>query len=304
MSSAPCTIVLNSNAGKLGLRPGAEQIQQMADRIGLDAEVCVLPSAEAMRPFVRRQVEAGADRIGIAGGDGTVALAVQELAHTNTALGILTQGTFNNFATALHLPMEMPEALRVLKEGIVREVSLGKVEAVRHVNQEQFRQFFTEAAGTGLFADGLALYGAGNGKNLLRGLFLLTQMLFSLQAHRVRLVLDGAVQIEQRAVLCAVANAYRMSYAVAVAPEAKLTDAVLDVVIVGNLSVRELLPYFLAMRAQTHLNLPKVQTLQASEVRIETRRPQNVHCDDQVIGTTPVTLTLQPRALKVLVSEL
>jgi diacylglycerol kinase family enzyme len=104
-------------------------------------------------------------------------------------------------------------------------------------------------------------------------------------------------------VLCAVANTYRMSYGVAVAPEATLTDGVLDVVAIGNLSVRELLPYFRAMRAQTHLSLPKVRTLQAAEVHIETRRPQNVHCDDQVIGTTPVTLTLQPRALKVLVPE-
>ena len=94
-----------------------------------------------------------------------------------------------------------------------------------------------------------------------------------------------------------------MSYGVPVAPNAKLTDSVLDIVAVGNLSVRELLPYFRAMRAQTHGSLPKVRTLQAREVRIETRRPQNVHCDDQVIGTTPVTLTLQPRALKVLVPD-
>jgi hypothetical protein len=30
----------------------------------------------------------------------------------------------------------------------------------------------------------------------------------------------------------------------------------------------------------------------------------NVHCDDRVIGTTPVTITAQPRALKVLVDRL
>jgi diacylglycerol kinase family enzyme len=95
-----------------------------------------------------------------------------------------------------------------------------------------------------------------------------------------------------------------MSYGVAVAPNAKLTDDVLDVVVVGDLSLRELLPYFRSMRAQTHQNLPKVRTLQAREIRIVTRRSQNVHCDDQVVGTTPVTLTIQPRALKVLVPEL
>jgi diacylglycerol kinase family enzyme len=175
--ASPRTIVLNSNAGKLGIRAGRDQIQQMADRIGLNAEVCVLPSAEAMRPFVRRLIDAGASCIGIAGGDGTVSLAVQELAHTRTALAILPQGTFNNFATALRLPMDLPAALRVLKEGKVREVSLGKVEAVRREDHAPSRHYFTEAAGVGLFADALALYGSGGGKNMLRGAAVLTRLI-------------------------------------------------------------------------------------------------------------------------------
>ncbi|MES2460278.1 MAG: diacylglycerol kinase family protein [Armatimonadota bacterium] len=303
---APCQILLNNKAGKLHPRAGADQILQMAEQIDLQAEVHIMPSADAMRPFVRRLVEAGADRIGIAGGDGTVALAVQELAHMDTALGILPQGTFNNFATALRLPMDLPAALRVLKEGVVREVSLGKVESIGKPNQAEpsIRHYFTEAAGVGLFADALALYGAGGGKNMLRGMAVLTRLVLSLKAHRVRLVLDGKAEPEQPMVLCAVANTYRMSYGVAVAPGAKLTDEVLDVVTVGDLAVGELMPYFRAMRSQTHQNLPKVRTLQAREVRIETRRSQNIHCDDQVVGTTPTTLTLQPRALKVLVPEL
>lgn len=304
--ASPCQILLNNSAGKLRPRASIEHIQQLADQLDLPAEVHVMPSAEATQLFVRRLVESGADRIGIAGGDGTVSLAVQELAHTNAALGILPQGTFNNFATALRLPMDLPSALRVLKEGVVREVSLGRIQDVRHAanKKKESRYYFTEAAGVGLFADALALYGSGGGKNMLRGMTVLTRLILSLKAHRVRLVLDGVAQPEERMVLCAVANTYRMSYGMAVAPGAKLTDDVLDVVVVGNLSAKELLPYFRAMRAQTHQNLPKVRTLQAREVRIETRRSQNVHCDDQVVGVTPVTMTLHPRALKVLVSEL
>lgn len=274
----------------------------MAEEIGLHAQVSALPSQDALLPTVRRLIDAGTERIAIAGGDGTVSLAVQEMAHTGTILGILPQGTFNNFATALHLPLSLPEALRVLKDGAVREVSLGKVEAQQ--SQMQQARYFTEASGIGLFADALALYGAGSGKNIWRGLSVVARLAFSLQAHRVRLILDGEAQPDQRLAMCTAANAYRMSYGVAVAPEARLTDDVLDVVSVGDLTVRELLPYFRAMRAQTHLTLPKVATTQAREIRIESRRRLNVHCDDQVVGTTPATITLQPRALKVLVSAL
>ena len=247
-----CTILLNTRAGALKARPSLAQIQQMAQEIGLDTDVVAVPSAEEMRPLVGQLVRAGVEKIAVAGGDGTVSLAVQELAHSDTALGILPQGTFNNFATALRLPLNLPAALRVVRDGHVHAVSLGKVGD----------RYFTEAAGVGLFADALALYGEGGGKNFLRGLATLLRLALSVRARLLRLTLDGEFH-EERAVLCTVANTYRMGYAVAIAPEAKLTDDVLDVVLVGDLTPRELLAYFRAFRAQLHPSLPKVTTLRA-----------------------------------------
>lgn len=288
-----CTILMNSRAGALHATAGPDQVRDLVREIGLDAEVRGTESAEEMRQTIRRLVAQGAERIAVAGGDGTVALAVQELAHRPTVLGILPQGTANNFATALRLPHDLPSALRVLHDGVVRSVDLGKIGD----------RYFTEAAGVGIFADCLALYGAGTNKNFVRGLYALTRVVLSLRARRLRLILDGEPHVE-RATLCIVANTFRMAYAIPVAPGAKLTDDALDVVVVGDLKLGELIPYYRAFRAQQHASLPKVSLLRAKEVRIETRRPVNVHCDDTVVGTTPVTITSQPRALKVLVDRL
>jgi diacylglycerol kinase (ATP) len=288
-----CVILLNARAGALKGRPGVAQIQQMAGQIGLEADVIAVPSAQEMRPLVRQMVQAGVKTIAVAGGDGTVSLAVQELAHTDTALGILPQGTFNNFATALRLPLNLPGALRVLRDGHVHEVSLGKVG----------ERYFTEAAGVGLFADALALYGHGGGKDFLRGLTTLMRLSLSARARTLHLTLDGE-QHEERAVMCTVANTYRMSYAVAIAPEAKLTDDVLDVILVGDLTPREWLTYFRAFRAQVHAALPKVKTLQAKQIEVSADRSLNVHSDDQIVGTTPFRACAQPGALKVLLDRL
>ena len=289
-----CAILLNARTGALRGRPGVEQIQQMARQIGLDADVVAVPSAQEMRPLVRQLVRAGVKTVAVAGGDGTVSLAVQELAHTDTALGILPQGTFNNFATALRLPLNLPGALRVLRDGHVHEVSLGKVGGQR---------YFTEAAGVGLFADALALYGHGGGKDFLRGLATLLRLSLSVRARTLHLTLDGERR-EERAVMCTAANTYRMSYAVAIAPEAKLTDDVLDVILVGDLTPREWLTYFRAFRAQVHAALPKVKTMRAKEIGVAADRPLNVHCDDRLVGTTPFQASAQPRALKVLLDRL
>lgn len=290
--STPCTILVNNRAGFL-TSTTVEQLCQAAEQAELDCEVVPTHSPEEMCAVIRRLVAGGAERLAVAGGDGTIAHAVQVLAHQRTVLGILPQGTANNFATALRLPTDLPSAMRVLRDGEVREVDLGKVGS----------RYFTEAAGVGLFADVLALYGAGTNKNFLRALYAMTRVVLSMRAQRLRLYVDGELHVE-RAVMATVANTFRMGVSAPMAPCAKVTDGRLDVVVVGDLKRRELVPYYRAIRAQLHLDLPKVSSVQAREVRIEAARRMNVHADDRVVATTPVTITAQPGALRVLVDRL
>lgn len=291
--NAHCTILLNHKAGALHPTATREQVEEMVAHLQLDAAVVSTASAEEMKSLIRQLVVTRTEIVAVAGGDGTVALAVQEMAGTDTVLGIIPQGTFNNFATALHLPQDLPSALRVLKDGPVREVDLGKIGDT----------YFTEAAGVGLFANALALYGKGTNKNLWRGLRAMARIILSLQSHRIWLTIDGKTTME-RAVMCTISNTFRMGAGVPVAPGARLTDGLLDVVIVGDLKRSELLSYYRAFRAQVHTRLPKVTTLRATKMHITSRHHMNVHADDRVVATTPVMVSVQPHALRVLVDRL
>ena len=288
-----CPIILNAHAGATHASLGPEQLRRMAHEVGFEAEVIATHSAEEMRATVRRLVQAGTPKIGVAGGDGTVRAAVQELAHSNTALGILAQGTFNNFATAMRLPQNLPGALKTLHTGNVCSVDLGKVNG----------RYFTESAGIGLFADGLAGVGEENQKNLFRAAYTAIQLALRMRAQRLKVTIDGEAH-SLLAVLCEVANTYRIATGIPIAPEAEVSDGILDIVLIGAIKRRDLFEYMNALRSQLHLDLPEVTMLRAKrEVRIESHRPRNVHCDDQIIGVTPVTITLEPGALKVLVDE-
>src|SRR5207302_5020426 len=118
-------ILMNARAGAHHHTAGEVELRRLAGELGMEAELIATESAEDMEAAVRRLVSEGVDRIGISGGDGTVSRAVQILAHSNTALAIIPQGTANNFATALRLPLDLPSALRILKEGHIRSVDLG-----------------------------------------------------------------------------------------------------------------------------------------------------------------------------------
>ncbi len=283
-------LLMNMKAGAMHAEAGKGQLQRMAREAGIDVEIIHTQSRDDLKAQLKRLVSEGAERVALAGGDGTVELAVQELAYTDTALGILSQGTFNNFATTLRLPHNLPAALKMLREGVVKNVDLGKIG----------NRYFTESAGVGLFADALALYGQGTNKNFLRGLYAAARLGLAFRAREVTLVVDGQPRTE-RVTLCEVANTYRIAQAVPIAPEADVADGELDVVILEDIKRSELGHYLRALRAQMHMDLPKVKIFRAREVRIESRKPRNVHSDDDIFGVTPVTISVQPGALKVLV---
>ncbi|HEV2030084.1 MAG TPA: diacylglycerol kinase family protein [Candidatus Dormibacteraeota bacterium] len=82
----------------------------------------------------------------VAGGDGTIGWAVRELAETKHPLGILSLGTFNNFAKSLHLPTTVDAAIRVIKTGKPHPITLGCLNG----------KIFLEAAAIGLFGETIA----------------------------------------------------------------------------------------------------------------------------------------------------
>ena len=287
-------LLVNRHAGALRVahRASARQLGRIAQEVGVDVDMIESRSEAEMLSAVRDYVRRGAPRLAVAGGDGTVASVVQELAHSPTALGIIPTGTANNFAAALRLPTDWSDAMRVIQNGEVVAVDLGRVG----------KNYFTESAGAGLLADALAFYGLGVNKNLLRALYAAFRLLLGYHSSRLRLYADGELHSE-RALLCEVMNTARTARALPFAPDATLTDGQLDVVVVGDLKVWELPTYYRAARKQQHHRLPNVHTFRTRELRIAADRALNVHLDERALLKTPVTVTLEPGALRVLVER-
>ncbi|MBB5293556.1 diacylglycerol/lipid kinase family protein [Deinococcus metallilatus] len=76
---------------------------------------------------VTAAVRAGAGRVVVAGGDGTLAQAARPLLYSGTALGILPLGTGNTFARNMGVPRDVVQAARVIVSGSERRVDVGEV---------------------------------------------------------------------------------------------------------------------------------------------------------------------------------
>ena len=67
------------------------------------------------------------DLVIIGGGDGTVSGLVDQLVGKGVVLGVLPFGTANSFARTLGIPLDLPGAVAVLRDGAPRRIDLGMI---------------------------------------------------------------------------------------------------------------------------------------------------------------------------------
>jgi diacylglycerol kinase family enzyme len=79
------------------------------------------------RRLAREAVTQKAEMVIAAGGDGTIREVIQELAGTETALGVLPIGTVNDWARETGIPLDVHGACEILVHGRTRRVDLGRV---------------------------------------------------------------------------------------------------------------------------------------------------------------------------------
>lgn len=116
-------IVMNPRSG--GGTVARRRLVEEAERRG--AQVRLLePSGPGVPELLHAAIDEGADVVGVAGGDGTIALAAAVAADRDVALLVVPAGTRNHFAMDLGLDRERPErALEALVDGVEMSVDLG-----------------------------------------------------------------------------------------------------------------------------------------------------------------------------------
>ncbi len=270
-------------------------LAERAAAAGLCADVEPIVGPDKLPERMRLAAAEGYDTVAAAGGDGTVRSVAQALIHSDLRLGVIPVGTANNIARSLDIPFEMDAALQRITVGRERKIDIGRVGD----------SCFLEGAGVGLFADAMEAIGGSELRpyQMMRILRLLGPLWWRPRVRSLRLTLDDVPQSEQ-AVMVALANIPYLGEGVPIAPEARLDDGLLDIVIVGEMTRWELANFARAALRGTHLALPKVRRLQARTAEICRVHPRlnslPVHADDRIVAQTPARFEIVPAALRVL----
>jgi YegS/Rv2252/BmrU family lipid kinase len=224
-------------------------------------------------------------------GDGLIGAIGGALAGSSAPLGVIPGGRGNDFARAVGIPTEIPDAVANLLAGHEREIDVGEANG----------EHFLCIASTGFDSECNRL---ANETKVVRGnlvyAYSALRTLASWRPADFVVTVDGE-RHEHRGYSVAIANSKAFGGGMLVAPDAEIDDGLYDVVLTGEESklgfVRNLPKVFKG----THVELDAITVLRGAEVEISASRPFEVYADGEHLTDLPAKLHLLRRALRVIV---
>jgi len=258
--------------------------------------------------FARQAAAQKCDVVFVAGGDGTLAQAVDGLVGTDTALAVLPAGTGNVMARQLNLPVPgglhprpMLEAARLALEGQIRRVDVGRV---RPRGQNGPAHHFLCWTGVGFDAQVNQLVNQDYQRKKRLGLVasaVTAVSLLSTFAGTSAVVRVDGHRVSRRLIMLEASNIQLYGVFFRMAPRAVLDDGWLDVYCFQGSGAARTLLHAIRLLLSRHVQDPKVDVYRAQHVEVSTYRPLPVHVDGDYIGNTPIVIDVVPRAVNLLV---
>jgi diacylglycerol kinase family enzyme len=129
-------LVMNPRSG--GGKVARFGLQERAESLGAQVVLLDHPNTDVQQ-LARDALAAGADLLGVAGGDGTQALVAQVAADNDVPFVVISAGTRNHFALDLGLDREDPSrCLDALRNGVEARIDLGDINGRPFVNNASF----------------------------------------------------------------------------------------------------------------------------------------------------------------------
>lgn len=291
-------LVANPEAGR---GRGVRHASQAAAALTAAAVPCrlLLPaSAEEATRVARTAQEAGARAVVACGGDGTVHAVLQAMVGSPVPMGILAGGSGDDVAANLdfatgHAATVVAALVDLVTDGRTRQVDVARATAADGTTRA-----FLGVMSTGFDS---SVNERANRMPRLAGQrynVAMLRELASFQPLDYEVHVDG-VPVRGAGMLVSVGNGPRFGGGMRVCPDARVDDGLLDVTWLGPIPTGSFLRLFPRVYRGTHVDHPSVSTYRARSLRIAAPG-QVAYADGERVGPLPVTVEVEPGALRVL----
>jgi YegS/Rv2252/BmrU family lipid kinase len=266
---------------------------------GWQTELKLTQKAGDARRLAAEAVQQGINVVIAVGGDGTINEVIQELAGSETALGVIPSGTVNVWAREVGIPLDYAGAREVLISGQARRIDLGKI------NDD----YFLLMVGIGIDGEVIHTVEKKSAKRfgVLGYLLVGTWLGLGYPAFRAILQMDDQI-IKTAPIQIVIGNTQLYAGAIKYTWQAKCDDGLLDVCIVRKSSIlgRIIVGLIFLLRRKERERWVRYET--GATIKIYTRKPVAIQIDGDPKGYTSyghvsTTVSVAPGVLKVIVPQ-
>lgn len=287
-----------SAAGTTGRR--WPELSRLAARLGLEGDAYLSERPGQLGALARQALADGASRLVVVGGDGSINEVANGIAgRDGVELGIIPRGTGWDFARSLGIPHDVRDAVEVARDGRARAIDLGRASFRSWAGAEE-TAYFANVASAGM--SGAVARRANNTPKALGGKASYLWATLAVFARWRNGELTVTVDDERRSAIMSdviVANGPYLGGGMKMCPQASLDDGLLDVLLIGDVTKRDLALTLPKIYRGTHLPHPKAELLRGASVSVEASERMPIQLDGEQPGTTPARFGVVPGVLRV-----
>ncbi|MEI7475148.1 MAG: diacylglycerol kinase family protein [bacterium] len=245
--------------------------------------------------FAAESVKNGVDILIAVAGDGTVRELMPVLLGTNVKLGIIPAGTGNMIASNLDIPWDFSKACQLVLNGKTKRIDIGQIND----------KYFGFIAGCGVDAKIMMETTREKKDKLGVWAYFIEAFKHSLKVapYLVKIRIDDKKIIRTKAVTVMAVNTGKVfGDLFTIAPNAKVDDGKLHLVIISPKNILDYLLVFFEFMFQKPLNRNfRIRHIKAKKAELTTNPSVLMQSDGDIIGKTPAVLKIIPSAIEVFI---
>jgi YegS/Rv2252/BmrU family lipid kinase len=213
-------------------------------------------------------------------------------------LAVIPRGTGWDFVRTYGISRDLDTAIDTALHGVKREIDLG-VASFRTWAGADSRAYFANVASAGI--SGAIAKRANEASKALGGKISYYRATLAVflrwQTGEMRVSVDDDVR-SGRMIDVVVANGRYLGGGMMMCPEAEPDDGQLDVLLIGDVTKRDLLFVLPKTYRGKHLPHPRLEALRGRVITVDADEPLPIEIDGEQPGTTPARFEVVPRALR------
>lgn len=286
-------IIINPVAGTGRQKKAAKLLDRMIDRHRFDMDVVYTEYHRHAHELAKEAVARHYDAVVIVGGDGSINEVGSALAGTQVALGIIPAGSGNGLAGSLGVPLNIAKAVENINHFRLRTIDTGTANGIPFMN----------VAGMGFDAYVANKFHKAKLRGLWKYFLVGIRSLGEYRPQKYLFEADGQ-RFERTANVISIANSPQYGNNALIAPNAKVDDGMLDLVICNDTTMLNSLGLIIRLFLHNIHESPLVDTVRCRNLVITQERNDNSHLDgDPFELGQSVRYEVRPMSLNVIVPD-